>query len=227
MENKIYLNVVQYIKEEVRQDRLRVGNKLPTEREMSAQLGISRNSIREALRTLGSLGIVESRQGSGNYLSGDVSKFFTESFEMMAMVNKVNPLEISQMRRALEIQAFSQILGKITSEEIKQLEEILDSLAATSEPEQPAVDLRFHYQLIELSGNTLMMSTSQALSATFLSNVDNSLRQLLPEQKAITVKSHYDIVRALSDKDMASGIRAINAHYDVVDERILETNPSR
>lgn len=227
MENKIYLNVVQYIKEEVRQDRLRVGNKLPTEREMSAQLGISRNSIREALRTLGSLGIVESRQGSGNYLCGDVSKFFTESFEMMAMVNKVKPLEISQMRRALEIQAFSQILDKVTSEDIKQLEETLDLLAVTPGQEQSALDLHFHYQLIELSGNTLMMSTSQALSATFLTNVSNNLRELHSEQKAITTKSHYDIVKALSDRNMVSGIRAINVHYDVVDEQIREINPSR
>lgn len=222
MENKLYLNVVQYIKEEVRADRLRVGNKLPTEREMSALLGISRNSIREALRTLSSLGIIESRQGSGNYLSGDVSKFFAESFEMMAMVNKVKPLEISQMRRALEIQAFTQILDKITPEEMKQLEETLGLLAVTPEPKQPEIDLKFHYQLIQLSGNTLMMYTSQALSASFLTNVDHNLRQLLPEQKVITMKAHHDIVKALSDHNMDFGIQAINMHYDAVDERICE-----
>ena len=118
MENKAYLNVVQYIKNEIQQDRLRVGNKLPTEREMSATLGFSRNSIREALRTLSSLGIIESRQGSGNYLSDDISRFFSESFEMMSLVNRVKPLDISQMRRALEIQAFSQIISGISPEEV-------------------------------------------------------------------------------------------------------------
>ena len=129
MENKAYLNVVQYIKDEIQQDRLRVGNKLPTEREMSAQLGFSRNSIREALRTLSSLGIIESRQGSGNYLSDDISGFFSESFEMMSLVNRVKPLDISQMRRALEIQAFSQIVHDISPDILKK-----DGLQALSRP---------------------------------------------------------------------------------------------
>lgn len=72
MESKMYETVVEYIKEEIKQDRLRIGNKLPTERELSATLDLGRNSIREALRTLSSLGIIESRQGSGNYLTGDI-----------------------------------------------------------------------------------------------------------------------------------------------------------
>ncbi|MDY2628130.1 MAG: GntR family transcriptional regulator [Lachnospiraceae bacterium] len=223
MENKAYLNVVQYIKNEIQQDRLRVGNKLPTEREMSAQLGFSRNSIREALRTLSSLGIIESRQGSGNYLSGDVSGFFTESFEMMALVNQVKPLDISQMRRALEIQAFSQIIDSIGAEHIESLRETLRLLSLSKEDEQYRIDLHFHLQLIELSGNTLMTCTSQALSNSFQDNVADNLRQLPSDQKLLTMKAHNDIVSALASHDLKSGIDAINIHYDIVDNRIRES----
>lgn len=223
MENKAYLNVVQYIKNEIQQDRLRVGNKLPTEREMSAQLGFSRNSIREALRTLSSLGIIESRQGSGNYLSGDVSSFFTESFEMMSLVNQVKPLDISQMRRALELQAFTQITPDISPEHVAALKETLQLLESGKEEEQSRIDLHFHLQLIELSGNALMTCTSRALSNSFQNNVENSLRQLSDQQKLQTMQAHHDIVSALADHDLKSGIDAINNHYDIVDHLIRES----
>lgn len=223
MENKAYLNVVQYIKNEIQQDRLRVGNKLPTEREMSAQLGFSRNSIREALRTLSSLGIIESRQGSGNYLSDDISHFFSESFEMMALVNRVKPLDISQMRRALEIQAFSQIVYNISSEDVAQLKETLNLLSLSSGEDQSRIDFHFHLQLIELSGNTLMACTCQALSNSFQTNVTDNLNLLPDSQKQITMKAHNDIVSALADHDMNAGIQAINIHYDIVDRQIRES----
>ena len=223
MENKVYLNVVQYIKNEIQQDRLRVGNKLPTEREMSAQLGFSRNSIREALRTLSSLGIIESRQGSGNYLSGDVSGFFTESFEMMSLVNQVKPLDISQMRRALELQAFTQITPHISPEHVDQLKETLQLLEESKEEEKSRIDLHFHLQLIELSGNTLMTCTSRALSNSFQSNVENSLRTLSDDKRKQTMQAHHDIISALAGHDLRSGIDAINAHYDIVDSLIRES----
>lgn len=223
MENKAYLNVVQYIKNEIQQDRLRVGNKLPTEREMSATLGFSRNSIREALRTLSSLGIIESRQGSGNYLSDDISRFFSESFEMMSLVNRVKPLDISQMRRALEIQAFSQIISGISPEDVDMLKETLNLLARTSEEDQPSIDFHFHLQLIELSGNTLMACTCQALSNSFRTNVTDNLKQLPVSQKQITMEAHHDIVSALEHHDLKAGIEAINIHYDIVDQRIRES----
>lgn len=225
MENKTYLQVVQYIKKEVKEGRIRVGNKLPTEREMSASLGFSRNSIREALRTLSSLGIIESRQGSGNYLSGDISGFFIEAFEMMSLVNKIKPIDISQMRRALELQAFTQIVYSIRLEQIKKLEETLDLLSSSKEDEDihSRLDLQFHLQLIELGGNTLLTCTGKALSNSFQENVLNSLKQLSPKQKEFISKAHYDIIDALKKHDLQAGLHAIHTHYNIVDDRIYNS----
>lgn len=220
MEDKLYQTVVDYIKEEIRCDRLRVGNKLPTERELSNRLELSRNSIREALRTLSSLGIIESRQGSGNYLAGDITKFFSESFAMITLVNKTTPREICQMRRALEMQAFTITVNQLTEEEIEELDLMTREMAEADVDIRPTIDLHFHHRLIELCNNRIMAATCVALSSVFLSNVDSNLKLLSPDNLVTTQKCHSDIVDAYRRKDLQAGLDAIARHYDIVDENL-------
>lgn len=222
MESKMYETVVEYIKEEIKQDRLRIGNKLPTERELSATLDLGRNSIREALRTLSSLGIIESRQGSGNYLTGDISKFFTQSFDILTIINKTSPLEISQMRRALEVEALRQLIEKITPEQVEQLQVLTEQIDQQDSLDRPNADLRFHQMIIEFCGNTMMMVTVNALSAVFLSNVDKNLRRLTDEGREVTHRCHHQLVDALRKKNFEKGIDAIATHYNIVDDSITE-----
>ena len=65
---KIYFLVIDYIKELVKKGEVKFGGKIPSERELMSTLGMSRNSIREALRTLENMGLLECRQGQGNFL---------------------------------------------------------------------------------------------------------------------------------------------------------------
>lgn len=220
MEDKLYQTVVNYIKEEIYCDRLRIGNKLPTERELSAKLELSRNSIREALRTLSSLGIIESRQGSGNYLAGDINKFFSESFSMITLMNKTTPQEICQMRRALEIQAFTIMSGRLTQEQITELEQMTQEMETVDVEQRPAIDLKFHQRIIELCGNSIMAATCVALSSIFLANVDSNLKILSKENLKTTQQCHRDIVEAYRNKDLNAGLTAIARHYDLVDEAL-------
>lgn len=220
MEDKLYQTVVNYIKEEIRCDRLRVGDRLPAERDLSAKLLLSRNSIREALRTLSSLGIIESRQGSGNYLAGDITKFFSESFEMITLVNKTTPREICQMRRALELQAFTINSQTLSQAQIDELEEMAMAIDQTPVEIRPAADLDFHHKLIEFCENKLMAATCSALSSVFLANVDTNLKILSRENLKTTQQCHKDIVAAYRNQDLQAGLTAIARHYDLVDESL-------
>ena len=65
---KVYFLVIEYIKELVKKGEIKFGGKIPSERELMSTLGLSRNSIREALRTLENMGLLECRQGQGNFL---------------------------------------------------------------------------------------------------------------------------------------------------------------
>ena len=72
MDNKEYKKVIGYVKEEVANGNFKVGDKLPTERKMAESLGLGRYSIREALRVMDNMGLINSIQGSGNYLAQNI-----------------------------------------------------------------------------------------------------------------------------------------------------------
>ena len=68
-----YQKAIDYLSDQIRAGMLTVGSRLPTERAIAEDLGISRNSTREALRTMENMGMIESKQGSGHYLTGSIS----------------------------------------------------------------------------------------------------------------------------------------------------------
>lgn len=94
--------MLDYIKAEIRRGNLKRGERLPPERELAEQLGVSRNSVREAVRTLSLMGFVSSVQGAGNYISCDLEGNLSTSFEMMLLLGETNYLQVSQLRRGLE-----------------------------------------------------------------------------------------------------------------------------
>ena len=104
---KTYEIVIAYVKKMIMNRDLLVGEKLPPEREIAEHLQVSRNSVREAIRIMDMTGIISSQQGSGNYITCDFQKSMVETMSMMFAMDKITPSHISQVRRALEIQAFS------------------------------------------------------------------------------------------------------------------------
>ena len=86
---------------------LRPGEKLPPEREIAQMLEVSRNSVREALRIMDMTGVISSQQGSGNYITCEFQKSIAETMGMMFAMSQINYQQISQIRYALEQQAFA------------------------------------------------------------------------------------------------------------------------
>lgn len=76
MKDREYKRVMAFVKDGIRSGEFQVGSKLPTEREMAETLGMSRPSIREALKSMENIGLIESQQGSGNYICCNMEKAF-------------------------------------------------------------------------------------------------------------------------------------------------------
>lgn len=218
LEDRAYLKVIEYVKKLLLNDQLRTGDKLPTERELSQILELSRNSIREALRTMENMGMVESHQGSGNYLVGNIGKSFTDSLSMMVLMKRVDYLEISQLRRGIEIQALTLAINKITEENLHNLNKVLNKMDACSEKQEAVLDKEFHYAIVCACKNELMISIMQALSYTCEEFIDHILRQTLKSKKDILMNLHRKIFKSLVEKDLLIGIEAINEHYDIIDK---------
>ena len=116
-QERVYYQVIEYIKLLVKEGKLEFGRKLPSEREMMERLGLSRNSIREALRTMEHMGLIESRQGKGNFLVNHMGRSLGSVFSMLIFMKESNYLEVSQLRRAMEAQAFDLTVGNLKEKE--------------------------------------------------------------------------------------------------------------
>ncbi len=127
MEQKTYRTVLSYIKDMIRSGRLAVGDRLPTERCLySSELSISRNTVRDAMRILESMGIVESRQGSGNYLAARMDQYLSESLQFLLLLSQLSYLEINQLRRAVELEACRLATERQTAGQLDEMAALLD-----------------------------------------------------------------------------------------------------
>ena len=85
-ETKVYTKVINDIKEKILSGELKNGDRLPSEREMAERLDVSRTSIREAIRTLEIMGLIESKRGSGNYITNSFGNSLFEPLSIMFML---------------------------------------------------------------------------------------------------------------------------------------------
>ena len=111
---KVYEQVIEQIQESIFNGELKKGDKLPSERELSEQMRVSRTSIREALRVLETLGVVESKQGEGNFVCSNINKSLIEPLSLIFKLNNGTWMDVIELRQALELEAVRFASERIT-----------------------------------------------------------------------------------------------------------------
>lgn len=143
----------------VKQEGLKPGDKLPTERLIAEQLKVSRNTVREALTRWEGLGLVERLQGSGTYLKADVSPDMLHMPLTLAGGWDIEGLmQTLDIRRALEAEAVSLCALRASDEEIEHIRVKLETLErqfAATNGSDPEADWEFHQAVYQASGNPL------------------------------------------------------------------------
>jgi GntR family transcriptional repressor for pyruvate dehydrogenase complex len=222
-QQKSYKKVIEYIKKQIMAGELSIGEKLPAERELSEMIGISRNSVREAIRTLDVMGVISSQHGAGNYVTGNFENNLVESLSMAFLLNRINYRQISELRRALEMQALSLAIDNITSQEIRQLEEIASQLEKTTEPNNVILDKKLHYNIALASRNTLIISILQALSEVIDQFIIDLRREILnSSSREGLMEAHSKMIRSVVTRNRALAYEAITAHFNIIDEKLRE-----
>ncbi|QOX62859.1 FadR family transcriptional regulator [Anoxybacterium hadale] len=219
---KSYMKVINYIKSLIRDEKLCIGGKLPAERELSEMLGVSRNSVREAIRTLDIMGVISSQQGAGNFLTGNFENNLVESMSMMFLLNQIDYKQISQLRRALELEAIMLAIDNITEEEIQILRQIISQLELETEENNVILDKRMHYNIALASKNTLIINILQALSEVLDKFIVDLRREILSQEdtRAILKEAHLGMVESLIERDKNLAYESINKHFGVIDLKL-------
>lgn len=217
---KVYFVVIEYIKEMVKEGKVEFGGRLPSERELMATLGMSRNSIREALRTLENMGLIESRQGQGNFLVNHMGKSLSSVFSMLLFTRESDYIEISQLRRFIEIGAFLLAARNASEQDKEILRDILEQIDAASGQERAALDKQFHDELIRISGNHLLSILNEALSGMFETVIYDLALNIAPQDWDRLNDCHKRVYQCLLDSDVQGGMKSIRDHYNIIDQDI-------
>lgn len=218
MENKEYFKVIEYIKEQMKNGTIQIGGKLETERKLSEKLGISRPSIREALRSMENIGLIESKQGSGNYLLGDFSKNLTESFSLMLLMKQVDYVDITEVRRAIELEAYKIAMRSISDQQLKDIKSCLVNPLNERFENEILFDRSFHFAIVKATGNGFMMNIVEPLASVCEELIEKTLKKATIDEREQLAQLHMQIYLGLEEKNLEKGLSAINAHYDLINQ---------
>ncbi|MFI6348486.1 FadR/GntR family transcriptional regulator [Streptomyces sp. NPDC050560] len=210
---------IDQIKAMIAEGRLQPGERLPTERDLAAGIGISRSSMREAIRALTVLGVLEARHGSGIYVTRLEAGDLLETFGVVADLSRGPRLvELLEVRRILESNVTALAAARITPEELAEVAAQLAAMKATEDPEEILHhDLAFHRVIANAAGNETMAAILEGLSSrTFRARVWRGYQQEGAFER--TRREHDRIYGALSARDPEAARAAASAHVGEVEQ---------
>jgi GntR family transcriptional repressor for pyruvate dehydrogenase complex len=205
---------------------LKGGEMLPPETELAGQFGVSRTTLREALRVLTSERLIRKVPGArgGNFVQAADYKALGEalidSVENLLALGSIRFDEVAEVRQHLEVPSVRLAAQHRTNEDVKELHAIVDrqKTASIDDPSVPELDRKFHTRIAMASGNRVLASLVAALHH---STEPVGYLSLSPEVGRETVQQHVAIVRAIAAQDPEAAEAAIIKHLTYLREHII------
>lgn len=209
------------------QGKLPPGARLPAERELAELIGVSRNTLRDALNKLEARGYIERRDRSGNYVCTAIPQSLSAPLEEIVAKDMVGLRDIVDIRKALETWAARKAAATPTAATLKELQACLKTMkanAALRSDEQfnrySAADGRFHEIIAAMTGNPVYMHLFHYFIALLRRSMTIT-RELMQEPFAAhNLRVHKNILAAISAADPDAAERAMKEHFQFVEELI-------
>lgn len=190
------------IKEMLLNGELRPGDRLPPEKDLSESLGLSRNSLREAVKALELIRVLDVRRGDGTYVTSLEPRLLLEAMTFVVdMHTDASILELFEVRRILEPAAAAIATRKADDGDLAKLYTMLEEVGKdTSVEDLVAHDMKFHACINELSGNSYLSSMLESMSSrTLRARIWRGLTE--QDSVARTLAEHRAIVDAMAAGD--------------------------
>ncbi|AOR22505.1 FadR/GntR family transcriptional regulator [Clostridium taeniosporum] len=216
---KVYDQVIEQIKLKIKSGELKKGDKLPSEREMSESLCVSRTSVREAIKALEVIGLIESRQGAGNFIKTNFDNSLFEPLSVMFMLQESSLKEMYDLRKTLELECGRLASKNIKDNELEHLSAILDRMyQSETEEESLELDIKFHYVIVKSARNVLLTNILEVISQLMDEFIRTSRMQILhtDNSREILLSMHEDLVKALKFRDEKAIQSAMEKHFDLI-----------
>jgi GntR family transcriptional repressor for pyruvate dehydrogenase complex len=219
---RLFEGVAQQIQHLIVEGQLRTGDLLPPERELAERFGVSRGSVRDAIRTLELVGLVVPRQGEGTVVA-DVSPEAVVAPIASVLTRKRELIEeLLDVRKMIEPPLAARAALRATPEDIARLEDVLRRQTEKVRRGEPAVeeDTEFHYQIALAARNSVVRRVIDVLMRLLRETRARSLQtQGRPER---SLAGHRRVLEAIKRRDPAGAERAIRRHVEEIEKILLK-----
>jgi GntR family transcriptional repressor for pyruvate dehydrogenase complex len=192
------------------------GDKLPAERALAKSFGVSRSSVREAIRTLSEKGLLESRQGDGTYLCKPCKDSLKDAL-ITAVGEESNLFDsVMEFRMVFEPNVAELAASRITKERLDQLKVVTcnQHLCYLSQEDDTNLDAEFHQLIAESTGNPLFIETAKKLTKAYCKGRNPDLRDHGWKKKSLD--GHLRIIEALESHSPEAAKLATIEHLEMI-----------
>jgi len=208
--------IIRRIKTLIARGKINQGSRLPPERDLARILGVGRPALRQALKALSTLGIIESHVGRGTFVRQSLSGVLTSPLDFVVLLNSVTLRELFEVRKAVEVELAALAAERATEEDLARIQSILANQKQNLENTANFVneDLNFHSAVAAAAHNVLFIAILESLSSLML----QSRRKLALNERDLS-KSFHDhekVVREILKRNATGARSAMYQHLDRV-----------
>lgn len=210
----LHVTVQESLRSYIEANKLKAGDALPPESFLAQQLGVGRNSVREAIKALESLGILETRRGIG---------VFVKEFSFQPLLDNLayglgdtlrDVEELRELRRVLEVGLIDKTIEMIGEEDLAALRDVTERMRQRAERNESFAeeDELFHRLLFRCQNNRMLTALIEVFWRAFykasnFANLDNS-------DPLSTWRDHHEIVEAIAARDVKRARKRLDEHYE-------------
>jgi GntR family transcriptional regulator, transcriptional repressor for pyruvate dehydrogenase complex len=204
--------IAKQIMDLISRGELRPGDHLPSERELCKDFGASRSSLREALRCLSIVGVLNARVGEGTSVADDGEKFLRKIIEWRLITERHDIENLLEVRMALEGVSAANTARHATTEQVEGLRKLVAKMRASLKDENTfaALDLEYHVAMAEASGNQLVSDLIALVRGQLLKALHKVL--VVPHALPLALKEHVAIFDAIERRDADGAREAMQKH---------------
>ena len=206
--------VVAHVRALIVRGELRPGDRLPAERDLAVEIGVSRPTVRAGLRALAAMGVVQSRHGSGTYIPDGPPMLGSEPLSFLAALHGFTRDEMYEARRILEVGASGLAAERATHEQLATIaEEVASLFAAMNDPVVFLVhDINFHRAVAAASGNPIVASIVEMVSELYYARRRETAMRATDRNLRDAAEMHRRVYQAIRARDPEAARLAMNEH---------------
>ncbi|WP_406677097.1 FadR/GntR family transcriptional regulator [Moorella sp. ACPs] len=217
---KIYEEIVEQVKKILSEGKLMPGERFYSERELSEKLGVSRASVREAIRALTTMGVLEVKPGEGTFVRKVQNCDIVQPLVMALLLEEQQAIYLLEARQILEREIVYLATRRATTEEKEKLVEIIQQMGSelTRGFLQEDTDVKFHLTIASMSHNPILSRLMYTIADTIAQTLANKRNQLYtdPDNARVLFEQHSEIAQAIISGAAESARRAMGKHLRFV-----------